>query len=118
MDWSIRKSFNSDYVNFHSNNDNYDVQLLMTNNVNYIWVGRIVGNTRQLWAYSDTQSTRYISGTPVTITPGNKILYVGKSDKNEACNSTIGEILYYNASLSDNDVTRNVTYLQKKWLNM
>jgi hypothetical protein len=118
FDWSLRKSFYSNYVNFHSNNDNADVQLLMSNNTNYIWVCRIVGNTRQLWAYSDTQSTRYISGTPVTITPGSKTLYVGKSDSNEACNSTIGEILYYNASLSDSDVTQNVAYLQKKWFNM
>jgi hypothetical protein len=119
MDWSLRKSFYSDYVNFHSNNDNEDVQLLMTNNVNYIWVCRIVGNTRQLWAYSDTQLPRYISGIPVSITPNyNKTLYVGKSDSNEACNSTIGEILYYYASLSDDDVTNNVTYLKKKWFNM
>ena len=117
MDWSIRKSFFTNYVNFHSNNDNYDVQLLMTDNVNYIWVGRIVGNTRQFWAYSDTSVPRYISGTPVTITPGNKIIYVGKSDTNEACNSTIGEILYYNVSLSDADVSQNVAYLQNKWFS-
>jgi hypothetical protein len=119
MDWSLRKTAYSDYVNFHSNNDNTDVQLLMSDNTNYIWVCRIVGNTRQFWAYSDTQLTRYISGTPVTITPNyNKTLYVGKSDTNEPCNSTIGEILYYNASLSDADVTKNIAYLQNKWFNI
>jgi hypothetical protein len=118
FDWSLRKTGNSNYVNFHSNNDNTDVQLLMSNNTNYIWVCRIVGNTREFWAYSDTQSTRYISGTPVTITAGIKTLYVGRSDTNEACNSTIGEILYYNASLSDADVTKNVGYLQNKWFNI
>jgi hypothetical protein len=117
MDWSLRKTNNSNYVNFHSNNDNTDVQLLMSDNTNYIWIGRIVGNTRQFWAYSETES-RFISGTPVTITAGIKTLYVGKSDSNEACNSTIGEILYYNASLSDADVTKNLAYLQNKWFNI
>jgi hypothetical protein len=66
--------------------------------------------------YSDTLRPVYTTGTTVTITTGNKSIYVGKSDNNEACNSSIGEILYYNASLSDADVNANVLYLQNKWL--
>ena len=57
----------------------------------------------------------YITGSSSALVAGNKTLYVGKSDINEACNSSIGEILYYSASLSDADVAQNVAYLSNKW---
>ena len=121
-DWSLERCSASSVLQFQSNNDNSSAQIPMQDAKNYIFVGRIVGTgstaTRQLWAYSDTLSMQYVTGTNVTITPGNKYMFVGKSDIAEACNSTIGEILYYNASLSDADVTRNVAYLHKKWFNI
>jgi hypothetical protein len=88
-------------------------------NKNYIFVGRTVGTTRKLWVYSDTLVPKSVSTfiPVVSITPGNKPLYVGKSDIGEGCNSNIGEILYYSASLSDDDVAQNVSYLQNKWFN-
>ena len=122
-DWSLeRNSISSGLtVQFQINNDNTYCQIAAANNTNYIWVGRITGNTRQFWMYSDTLVPVYVtSSTPaVTISGGNKTIYVGKSDNiytSEACNSSIGEILYYNASLSDADVNANVIYLQNKWL--
>jgi uncharacterized protein YjbI with pentapeptide repeats len=52
-----------------------------------------------------------------SISSGNKTLYVGLSDSYEACNGRIGEILYYNTSISDADVSLNLLYLQNKWFN-
>jgi hypothetical protein len=119
-DWAIeRNSFSGTphNIQFQSNNENGGNELIATNGVNYILVCRISGNTREFWRYSDTQALGSATSTGVTIVTGNKILYVGKSDVNEACNSTIGEILYYNATLSNADVNANVLYLQNKWFN-
>ena len=115
-DWSLERDSFTTNIMFESNNVDNCV-IAATNNTNYIWVGRIVGNIRQFSMYSDTVAPKYISGTPVTIVPGNKPIYVGKSNNGEGCNSFIGEILYYNTSLSDADVTQNVAYLQNKWFN-
>ena len=120
-DWAIERAVwaqPTQSLSFQSNNDLTAIDTVI--NTNYILVGRIVGNTRQFWTYSDTQSPSYVSSTPVTITPGNKTIFVGKSENtsaSEACNSRIGEILYYNASLSDADLSANLVYLQNKWIN-
>jgi len=115
-DWAIERDSGTSNVHFQSGNSGNAI-LSAANDTNYIWIGRVVGNTREFWRYSDTVSTGFISGTPVSITPGNKTLYVGKSDNNEASNGSIGEILYYNASLSNADVSANLLYLQNKWFN-
>jgi hypothetical protein len=120
-DWALERnswSTTTHNIQFQSSNINGPPELSATNGVNYILVGRISGNNREFWRYSDTEALGFATGSGVSIVTGNKSIYVGKSDNNEACNSTIGEILYYNASLSDADVTKNVTYLQKKWFNM
>lgn len=113
-DWAIERVNTSDFISFQSNNDDFS-KVLVQNDKNYIIVGRIVGNTRQIWAYSETLSPQNASGGTVTITAGNKSLYVGKSENNEPCNSIIGELLYYNAPLHDDDVNQNVEYLKNKW---
>jgi hypothetical protein len=114
-DWAIEKFYDSNDITFQSNNDNSGVKTPLQNDKNYILVGRIVGNERQFWVYSDTLPPIYIRNLIVSITAGNKTLYVGKSNIGESCNSIIGEILYYNSSLSDNDINNNVKYLQNKW---
>ena len=117
-DWSLERNNATSSLQFQANNDNTFCQIAAANNTNYLWSGRITGNTRDFWMYSDTVAPVYVSSnTPaVTIATGNKTLYVGKSDGNEACNSSIGEIIYYNASLSNADVSANILYLQNKWL--
>jgi uncharacterized protein YjbI with pentapeptide repeats len=118
-DWSLERNAASSQVQFQINDDNTFCQIAAANNTNYLWIGRITGNTRDFWMYSDTLAPVYVtSSTPVvTISGGNKTLYVGKSDNNEATNGSIGEILYYNASLSNADVSANLLYLQNKWFN-
>ena len=122
MDWSLERLSNLDVIMFQSNNDYNNCNINLLGNINYILVGRITGNTRELRMYSDTLVPTSVSTNipTVSITPGNKPLYVGKSDytvSSEPCNSNIGEILYYNASLTDADVAQNVAYLQNKWFN-
>ena len=104
-------------IQFQSNNVNGPPELSTSNNVNYILICRIDGSSREFWRYSDTEALGFATGTGVSIVTGNKTVYVGKSDNNEACNSTIGEILYYNTSLSNADVSANLVYLQNKWFN-
>ena len=121
-DWAIERNswpnaLTSHNIQFQSNNVNGPPELSTTNNVNYILIGRINGSTREFWRYSDTEALGFASGTGVSIATGNKSIYVGKSDNNESCNSTIGEILYYNSSLSNADVSSNLLYLQTKWFN-
>jgi len=116
-DWAIERDAASNNLQFQSNNINGPPQLSASNNVNYILIGRINGSTREFWRYSDTQASGFATGTGNSISIGNKTLYIGKSDIGEACNSTIGEILYYNASLSDTDISSNLSYLQNKWFN-
>jgi ribosomal protein S11 len=115
-DWAIERNSTTSNLQFQSNSVNGAPQLSATNSVNYILVGRITGSTREFWRHSDTEVLGFATGSGVSITTGNKSIYVGKSETNEACNSTIGEILYYNTSLSNADVSSNVLYLQNKWL--
>jgi surface protein len=115
-DWSLERDGFTTNIKFESNDVNNCV-IAATNDTNYIWVGRVVGNIRQFSMYSDTVAPKYTSGTPVAIVPGNKPLCVGKSNIGEGCNSSIGEILYYSASLTDAEVTQNVAYLSNKWFN-
>ena len=100
-DWAIERNswytaMTSHNIQFQSNNVNGPPELSTTNNVNYILIGRISGSTREFWRYSDTEALGFATGSSVSIATGNKTIYVGKSENNEVCNSTIGEILYYN----------------------
>ena len=88
----------------------------------YIIVGCINGNNVKFISYSLQDSTRttneYITTSPLI--PGNKLLYVGKSDRGdypELCNSTMGEILYYNVALPNDDINTNIKYLRNKWMS-
>ena len=132
MDWSIRRndltvrtSHNIDFIS----GENGGAELTASTNTNYIIVARYVTNTvlgvvtttRELWLYSDTViPLKTPPRNRGSVTAGNKPLYVGRSERSEiaeGCNSNIGEILYYSASLTDADVAQNVAYLQNKWFN-
>ena len=123
-DWSMRKSeLSSPYgkVGFHTNNDNYTVMTTLVDGMAYILIGRLNANgSIDYWAYPQSGAAfilRNVSMTK-TITSGSKTLYVGRSDTvSEPSNGRIGEILYYNTSISDADVSLNLLYLQNKWFN-
>jgi hypothetical protein len=115
-DWSLERDAGSSNVHFQSSNQNNAV-LSAQDNTNYIWIGRLSGGTREFWRYSDTQNAAFIAGYYVSISAGSKTVYVGKSNIGEGCNSLIGEILYYNAAISNTDISKNLLYLQNKWFN-
>ena len=103
------------FMHFQSNNDNVGVKLGLTTNGNYVLTGRITGQTRYFSAISTAGGIITAAGTPVSIAPGSKILYVGASDINEASNAYIGELLYYNRALSDIERDQVIAYLRTAW---
>ena len=116
-DWSLEQSGidPGNVMHFQSNNDNFGVKLALTTNGNYVLTGRITGQTRYFSATSTAGGIITAAGTPVSIVPGSKILYVGSSNINEASNAYIGELLYYNRSLSDIERDQVIAYLRSAW---
>jgi hypothetical protein len=101
---------------------NGSAELSMTPGRSYILVGSISGDKVKFMTYSLEESLRSTNQytTTAPLIPGNKLIYVGRSDRtdyNEFCNSTIGEILYYNQQLSDQDIATNIKYLRHKWMS-
>jgi hypothetical protein len=95
-------------------------ELSMTPGRSYILVGSINGNKVKFMTYSLEESLRSTNQytTTAPLIPGNKLIYVGRSDRadyNEFCNSNIGEIIYYSQPLSDQDIATNIKYLRQKW---
>jgi hypothetical protein len=120
-DWSIERNGMSADVKFESGN-NSNVAFPLAGGYNYILIGRLSKNSnkREFWRYSDGDTATFRSATtPIQISPSlSKSIFVGKADNasyNESCNSLIGEIIYYNAAISDEDIDSNRVYLQKKW---
>jgi hypothetical protein len=121
-DWSIRRNYNSNFIQMHTDNNNDSaLNVPVSNNNIYVMVGRITqsgGSTNlvESWLYNKTGASNSTSNTiPKSIVAGNKTLYVGGSDVNEYSNSVIGEIMYYNSSLSNSDLQTAVTYMKDKW---
>jgi hypothetical protein len=116
-DWSLEQSGvdPGNVMHFQSNNDNAGVKLALTTNGNYVLTGRITGPTRYFSAISTAGGIITAAGSPVSIVPGSKILYVGTSIINEASNAYIGELLYYNRSLSDIERDQVIAYLRTAW---
>jgi hypothetical protein len=116
-DWSLERYGDTSYIQFQSNNDNANCQISVVGNTNYIIAGRISGNNRDFWMYSDaTKSTTTSSTTGVTITETtSSTIYVGKSNNSEACNSIIAEIIYYSVPLESTVITTTITALKNKW---
>jgi hypothetical protein len=121
-DWSIRRNYNSNFIQMHTDNNNDSaLNVPVSNNNIYVMVGRITqsgGSTNlvESWLYNKTGASNSTSNIiPKSIVAGNKTLYVGGSDVNEYSNSVIGEIMYYNSSLSNSDLQTAVTYMKDKW---
>lgn len=116
MDWSLEQSgFGAaDAVHFQSNNDNAGVEITLTQNTNYVLAARISGNTRDFLA-SSVLGVTSTSGSGVTIAPGDKLLRVGTSDVGESANAYVGEILYYNRTLSNAERDVVTAQLRAAW---
>ena len=120
-DWSILKKPGSDNtLLYKSGYDDTNVGLDLTPNTSYILISRggTIGRVREFWAYSEngTSSHAYYNANN-TLMNGTKYMYIGVSNGNHSCRSYIGEMMYYNATISDSDISNNLMYLQKKWFN-
>jgi CSLREA domain-containing protein len=114
-DWAIENngSKSSSVVHFQSANDNAGAELnLLAGNV-YVLSARISGGKRTFTATQTTTVTTSADGTGIV--PGDKALYVGKSDAGEASQAAIGELLYYDKALTDAERAQVVTYLRTAW---
>jgi hypothetical protein len=77
--------------------------------------GRINENTREFTRRSLNDGLAQSSVFGSSIQPGSKTLYVGSSDQGEASNAYIGEIVYYDHPLEDNERELVVGYLGRNW---
>lgn len=114
-DWAMEQNAlkGINVTHWQSSNDNSGVELTLVPSTNYILTGRIAGTTRYYSATSS--STVSATGTGVSLTAGSKIMYVGKSDVNEASNAKYGELLYYSRALSDGERDQVIAYLKASW---
>jgi len=114
-DWSLEQNGlkPKDQVHFQSNNDNSTGDLsLLSGNV-YVLAARISGGKRMFTATQTTTVGTTAIGS--TIKPGNKVLYIGRSDIGESSQVAIGELLYFDRALSDTERAVVVTYLRAAW---
>ncbi|MBI5610227.1 MAG: CSLREA domain-containing protein, partial [Deltaproteobacteria bacterium] len=111
-DWSLEYA-SADSLRFQSQSDTAGAALPVKAGQSYVAVGRISAAARALWTVTSTTATK-ASGAS-SIATGNKVLYVGTSDAGEASNAVIGEILYYNKALSDDELQTVLAYLRIAW---
>jgi len=116
-DWSLENNAfkGPNITHFQSVNDNAGVELTVANGTNYVFAGRIAGTTRYYSTTSTVGGTATVTGTGNSIAAGSKILYVGRSEINEASNAYIGEIVYYDRPLSDVERDKVIAYLRTLW---
>jgi len=116
-DWSLEHAgFDpSTTLHFQSSNDNTGAELVLESGANYILTGRIEGTTRYFSATSADGATVSTSATGVSIVPGNKSFYVGRSEAAEPSNAYVGELLYFDRPLVDPERDMVIEYLEHSW---
>jgi hypothetical protein len=120
-DWSLEQNEFSTGdnlldVHWQTNNDNTTDDLILAANTNWILMGRMdTTNGRAFTAFSTAGGFEQTTGAGDTIAPANQLMYVGKSNIGESMNGYIGQILYYNVSLTNVQVAEVLQYLQQSW---
>ncbi len=116
-DWSLEQhgEKSADVTHFQSANDNDGDELSLANGTNYILSGRLDGDTRTYTSTTTGATLASASGSGNTVSPGDKVLYVGSSEVSEDSRAYIGELLYYDHALSDSDRTAVLDWLRAKW---
>jgi hypothetical protein len=116
-DWSMEHNgFRPNTVmHWQSVNDNSGLELTFAIGTDYINVGRFTGTTRYFSQTSTVGGTNAVTGSGSSISPGNKVLFVGGSDVNEFSNHYLGELIYYSQALDDTQVSAVVAYLRGAW---
>jgi hypothetical protein len=116
-DWSIRQNGSSPtFIHWHTNNDNTGDQLAIIYDTPMVLYCTMTGGTAMSFQMLTSTSSYVTTATETsTITLGSKIMYIGKSDTNEACNSYIGEFNYFQSVLSATDQTAILADVCSRW---
>lgn len=112
-DWSIAQIGSGNQVLFRSAGDNVGDALNVQSGQSYILTARIGGNDRLFAATQAWTTSTAASGNGMTT--ADQVLALGRAVSGEASNAAIGEFLYYDYSLSDNDRDAVVAGLRAKW---
>ena len=120
-DWSMEQSGDTgdpNTLHWQTNNDNVNVEVTLLPNTDYVMTGRLGNNMRYFsaTAFSGTSpAAASFSDASQSITVGDKQLFVGTSDNNEASNAYIGDFVYFNRALSDAERDSVIAYLRRLW---
>ena len=109
-------------MNLQTSNDNNNVLIAFEPSTPELWSGRITtAGKRTFW-----RTTRNSDGTATRdeveytgsngISAGLSAIYVGKSERNEAFNGYMSELVYYNSALTDAQMEQMTSLLFGKWL--
>lgn len=120
-DWSMEQNADTgdpNTLHWQTNNDNVNLNVTLTPNTSYVMTGRLGSNMRYFsaTAFSGTSpAPASFTDASESITPGDKNLFVGTSDNNEASNAFIGDLVYFNRALSDVERDAVIEYLRRLW---
>jgi hypothetical protein len=118
-DWAMEENagMGQNFVHWQTNNDNAGVNLTLSSGTNFVLAGRMDPTKGRYFSAASTSGgvTSITGSASTSLSTGSKRLYVGKSDANEGSNAYIGEIIYYNRSLSDAERDSVISYLRSAW---
>jgi hypothetical protein len=103
-------------LQFQTANDNTGANITYTVDQNSLYLGTITTGTSRFFERFGGGTTTTATGTnSYSMASGLQTIRIGRSDAGEACNSLLGEILYYNKVLSTTERQQVEGYLAWKW---
>jgi len=116
FDIQLRRTSNSNMINWYSNYNNSSTQIPVNYDIPVMFTCTMKEGTDMFMQYIDSIGTSVINvkqKKSMQIVPAR--MHVGLSSTNEAINSNIGEIIYYQRVLSTDEIQKIEGYLGKKW---
>ena len=117
---SLRRPNLSGTINWHTNNDNSQMNITYTVDSPVIYTGTMAAGSNMFFEQFNSAGRSNIStslaSASITTSPGN--LWVGNDDTGNAvsfANSVIGEILYYQRVLTQTEINTVQGYVAWKW---
>jgi hypothetical protein len=103
-------------LQFQTADDNVGANITFTTDQVALYLGTLTSGTSRFFErFGGGTSTTTTATNSSTISPGSKTIRIGRSDAGEACNSFIGEVLYYNNVLTTAQRQQVEGYLAWKW---
>ena len=118
-DITLRNTAGSVYINWHTNNDNSNVQIPYIANTPVLYLATLTNGTSRWLQVINliTGNTNTISGTnSLTMTLANCPFYLGSSEvTSELALCYIGECMYWKRVLNGSELLQVKSYLYNKW---